>query len=162
MNNVQSGSWPYPQIFQDGPLQFCWGSGWEPDWKMCFLSPGHKRSTMSIQAPDPTSNFSKMVLCSFVRVWVGNLSGKCTSFPRAIKNQQCPIRLLILHPTFPKCSFAVLLGLRLGAWVENVLPFPGPLKIENVQSGPGPCLELFAYLSRFRLEAWVDRKVCEK
>ena len=149
---------PIPKFFQNGSLQFCsrsswepeWemcfpspghkkstmssqvpdptpnfskialcssvrGSGWGPEWKMCFPSPGHKKSTMSNQACDPTPNFSKMVLCSFVRVQVRNLSGKCASFPWAIKNQQCPIRLLILHPTFPKWSFAVLLGFRLGA-----------------------------------------------
>ena len=123
--NVHSGSRPYLQLFQNGPLQFCsgsgsepeWemcflpvghkkstmssqapdptpnfskialcssvrGSGWGPEWKMCFPSPGHKKSTMSNQACDPTPNFSKMVLCSSVRVQVGNLSGKCDSFPR--------------------------------------------------------------------------------
>jgi hypothetical protein len=142
---------PIPKFFQNGSLQFCSRSSWEPEWEMCFPSPGHKKSTMSSQAPDPTPNFSKISLCCSVRAQVGDLSGKCASLPRAIKKQQCPVRLLTLPPTFPKWSFAVLFGFRLGAWVENVLPFPGPWKIDNVQSGPGPCPELsFAYLSRFK------------
>ena len=84
-----------------------------PEWKMCFPSPGHRKTTISSQAPDPTPNFFKIVLRSSVRVQVGNLSGKCASLPRAVKNQQCPIRLLTLPPTFPKWFFAVLLGFRL-------------------------------------------------
>ena len=47
---------------------------------------------MSIQAQDPTPNFSKMVLCSPVWVQVGSLGGKCASLAWAIENRQCPIR----------------------------------------------------------------------
>ena len=161
INNVHSGSWPYPQLFQNGPLEFCSGAGWEPECKMCFPPPGHRKSTMSSQAPDPAPNFSKIVLCSSVKVQVGNLSGKCASFPRAIKNQQCPFRLLTLAPTFPKLFFAVLFAFRLGTSVGNVLPFPGPWKINNVQSGSWPYPQLFQncplqFCSGFRLGTWVE------
>jgi hypothetical protein len=147
----------YPQLFQNGPLQFCQDSSWEPECKMCFPSPGHKKSTMSSQAPDPTPNFSKMVFCSSVRFQAGNLSGKCASFPRAIKNQQCPLRLLTLPPTFPKWSFAVLFGFRLGPECKCASL---PRAIKNQQC-PVRLLTLprtfpklsFAFLLGFRLGA---------
>ncbi len=48
------------QLFLNGPLHFCQGSGWEPDWEMCSPCQGYGKPTMSSQAPDPTPNFSKL------------------------------------------------------------------------------------------------------
>ncbi len=114
---------PIPRFLQNDPLQFCQGSGWEPEWKMCFPSPGHKKSTMSSQAPDPTPNFSKMVLCSSVRVQVGNLIGKCAPPARAVENHHGPLSLHTLTPTFPKCSFKVPIGFSVASQFNNELPY---------------------------------------
>jgi hypothetical protein len=88
-NNAQSGPGPCPGLFQNGALHFWQSSGWEPEWKMCFPSPGHRKSTMSSQAPYPALNFSKIVLCISVNVQVGSLSRKHATLPRPIKINRC-------------------------------------------------------------------------
>ncbi len=128
---------------------------------MCFPSPGHKKSTMSSQAPDPTPNFSKMVFCSSVRFQAGNLSGKCASFPRAIKNQQCPIRLLTLSQNFCKMILCSSIRVQVGN-LSGKCASP-PWAIKNQQC-PGRLLTLpptfpklsVAILSGFRLETLVQ------
>ena len=45
-----------------------------------------EKPTMSNQALDLTPNFSKLVIRNYVKVQVGNLSGKCDPLAEAIKN----------------------------------------------------------------------------
>jgi len=161
INNVQSGPWSCPQLFQNSPWHFYWVSGWEPEWKMCFPFTGHKKSTMSNQTPDPTPNFSKMGLCSSVKLQIGNLSGKRASLPRAKKNHQCPVRLLTLLPTFSKWSFAVLVGFRLRTLNGKCASLPRAME---KQQYPVRLLTLpptfsklsVAVLLGFRLGTWVE------
>ena len=86
--------------------------------------PRPSKTTMYSQGPDHVPNFSKMALCISLRVHAGNLIGKCAPPARVMGNQQCPARLQAIPSTFPNCSFADMLGCRLGAWVGNVIPLP--------------------------------------
>ena len=146
INNVHSGSRPYLQLFQNGPLQFCSGLGWEPEWEMYFLPPGHKKSTMSNQALNSTSNFSKMVLCSSARVQVGSLSGKCASLPRAIENRECSIR-----PRTLPWTFCISVKVQVGSLGRQ----------ESAWKMKRPCLERGMFCIRFQrkpMAKWI--RVC--
>ena len=101
-----------------------------------ILLSGQLKTTMSSQVPDPVPNFSKMALCISLRVQVGNLIRKCAPPARVMGNQQCPARLQAIPSTFPNCSFADMLGCRLGAWVGNVILLPRQSKTTMSSQGP--------------------------
>ena len=74
INNVQSGLWPCPKLFQNCLLHFCQGSSWEPEWEMWSSCYDHSIATMSSHPPDTAPNFSKMALGMCLGAQVGNLS----------------------------------------------------------------------------------------
>ena len=78
---------------------------------------------MSSQAPSHAPNFSKLVLCRYVRVQVGNLIVKCAPPARAMENQQCPARPQTLPPTFPNWSRLENVGSRCKPFKNNFPPF---------------------------------------
>jgi hypothetical protein len=86
---------------------------------------------------DPTTNFSKMVLCIFVMVQVGDLIGKCAPpLARAIEKPTMSNQALDLTPNFSKLVIRSYVRVQVGNLSGKCDPLAEAIKNNNVQSGP--------------------------